>query len=55
MDNDSFVTVFCTAALAAIIAIAIYVNIWAWKRRSKITPEERHAEHELQRRNPGDW
>jgi hypothetical protein len=53
--DDLKVTVFSGAVLVAIIAFTIYANIWNWRRRSKMTPEERAADRELHRRIPGDW
>ncbi len=40
--------------IGVLLAYLIWLNIWQWKRRRKMTPEERKQEDEGLR-DPGDW
>jgi len=35
--------------LGAFAALVIAVNVWYWRRRAKLTPEQRRAEDERER------
>jgi hypothetical protein len=44
-------------AFAVVIfgCLMLYVNVWNYRRRSKMTPEERARDDAEHQRIPGDW